>query len=71
MEAAEPKKQMSYSIDFKQRAIRKLTEIEIDPPQEFNVLRKGPHLGLQGDSLKGACATKCSKFDFEKFNNSA
>ena len=28
------------------------------------------HLRAQGDSLKGACAAKCSKFDFEKFENS-
>ena len=28
------------------------------------------HLKAQGNSLKGACAAKCSKFDFEKFENS-
>ena len=28
------------------------------------------HLRAQGDLLKGKCATKCSKFDFEKFENS-
>ena len=28
------------------------------------------HLRAKGLSLKGACATKCSKFDFEKFENS-
>ena len=27
------------------------------------------HLRAQGDSLKGACAAKSSKFDFEKFEN--
>ena len=25
---------------------------------------------MQGDSLKGACTANCSKFDFEKFENS-
>ena len=28
------------------------------------------HLRAQGDSFKGACAAKCSNFDFEKFENS-
>ena len=28
------------------------------------------HLRAHGDSLKGACAAKSSKFDFEKFENS-
>ena len=59
MEAAEPKKQMIYALDFKLRAIRKLAKNEIENPKEFNVHLKGPHLRPQGDSLKGACAAKC------------
>ena len=35
----------------------------------FHFLWKCPHLRVQGDSLKGACAAKCSKFDFEKVEN--
>ena len=39
--------------------------------KEFNVNRKGPpRKEPQGDSLKGACAAKYSKFDLEKFENS-
>ena len=36
---------------------------------EFTVHQESPHLRGQGDSLKGACAAKCSKFDFGKFEN--
>ena len=71
------KKMMSCSFDFKLIVLRKLTENEIECIQqlnlktakEFNYLWKCPHLRAHGDSLKGACAAKCLKFDFEKFEN--
>ena len=36
----------------------------------FNVHLRFPHLKAQDNSRKGACAAKCSKLDFEKFENS-
>ena len=47
-----------------------MPRIKLKTAKEFNVHHKGPHLRPQGDSLKGTCPAKCSKFDIEKFENS-
>ena len=62
MEAVEPMKLTSYSLNSKLRALRKLTKMKLKTAKESNI----HHLRAQGDSLKGACAADCSKFDFQK-----
>ena len=64
------KKLMSYCFNFKLRVVWKLTENGIENHQIIYCPLRMPHLRAQGDSLKGACAAKCSNFDFEKFENS-
>ena len=59
-------KMMTFSPDFKLEVLQKFTKTA----KEFNAHWKCSHLRAQGDSLKGACAAKCSKFNFEKFENS-
>ena len=60
---------MSYSLDFKLRVLRKLAENEIENRRRIYCPLRMSSLKSAG-RFKGACAVKCSKFDFEKFENS-
>ena len=61
---------MSYSIILSWEYFESLPKMKLKTAKEFNVHWRCPHLRAQGDSLKGACAAKCLKFDLEKFENS-